>query len=120
MTQSRLELSPLNFLRRCAVTLAERPAVVHGDRRYTYAELNERCNRFANALRDHGIERHDRVAVLCPNIPALLEAHYAIPLAGAVIVALNTRLNAEEISYILDRLGFTLALRRCAAEVAGR
>ena len=102
MTQSRLELSPLNFLRRCAVTLAERPAVVHGDRRYTYAELNERCNRFANALRDHGIERHDRVAVLCPNIPALLEAHYAIPLAGAVIVALNTRLNAEEISYILD------------------
>ena len=86
---SRLELSPLNFLHRNAVALGERPAVVHGDRRRNYAELGERCNRLANALRERGLERHERVAILAPNTPALLEAHYAVPLAGGVLLHLH-------------------------------
>jgi fatty-acyl-CoA synthase len=105
---SRVELTPLNFLRRSAEALGERPAVVHGDRRYTYAELQKRCNRLASALRERGIERGDRVAFLCPNTPALLEAHFGVPLAGAVLVAINSRLGAEEIDYILDDSGAKL------------
>jgi fatty-acyl-CoA synthase len=104
-TPSRLELSPLNFLRRNAQTLKERPAVVHGERRMNYVELERRCNRLASALRDRGLERHDRVAILAPNSPALLEAHYGVPLAGGVLVALNTRLSAKEIDYILRDSG---------------
>src|SRR5580693_768032 len=104
-TPSRLPLSPLNFLRRNAQALGERPAVVHGERRFNYAELEERCNRLASALRDRGVERHDRVAILAPNTPALLEAHYGVPLAGGVLVALNTRLTSDDIAYILDDCG---------------
>src|SRR5881227_628842 len=104
-TPSRLELTPLNFLRRNAQTLKERPAVVHGSRRLNYAELEQRCTRLASALRDRGLERHDRVAILAPNSPALLEAHYGVPLAGGVLVALNTRLSAKEIDYILRDSG---------------
>jgi acyl-CoA synthetase (AMP-forming)/AMP-acid ligase II len=101
-TPFRAELTPLEFLRRCAENLGERPAVVHGERRYTYAELQRRCNRLASALRERGLERQERVAVLCPNTPALLEAHYGVPLAGAVLVAINSRLGFKEISYILE------------------
>ena len=77
MDPFRLELTPLTFLRRNADALAERPAVVHGARRYDYAELQRRCNRLASALTDRGLKKHERVAVLCPNSPALLEAHSA-------------------------------------------
>jgi fatty-acyl-CoA synthase len=101
----RLELSPLNFLRRSAEVLAERTAVVHGSRRYDYRELQERVNRLASALRAGGLQRHDRVAVLSPNTPALLEAHYGVPLAGGVLVAMNTRLDTPEIEYILEDSG---------------
>jgi acyl-CoA synthetase (AMP-forming)/AMP-acid ligase II len=104
-TPSRLEHSPLNFLRRNARSLGQRPAVVHGQRRINYAELEERCNRLASALRDRGLERHDRVAILAPNTPALLEAHYGVPLAGGVLVAMNSRLGSDEIEYILDDSG---------------
>jgi fatty-acyl-CoA synthase len=107
---SRLELSPLNFLHRNAVALGERPAVVHGDRRLNYAELEERCNRLANALRERGLERHERVAILAPNTPALLEAHYAVPLAGGVLVAMNSRLSSGDIEYILKDAGCTTLL----------
>ena len=104
-TASRLELSPLNFLRRNAQALGQRPAVVHGERRMNYAELEERCNRLASALRDQGLEKHDRVAILAPNIPALLEAHYGIPMAGGVLVAMNTRLSKGEVEHILKDSG---------------
>jgi fatty-acyl-CoA synthase len=104
-TPSRLELTPLSFLHRSAQMLRERPAVVHGERRLNYAELEQRCNRLASALRDRGLERHDRVAILAPNSPALLEAHYGVPLAGGVLVALNTRLSSKEIEYILRDSG---------------
>jgi fatty-acyl-CoA synthase len=101
----RLELSPLTFLHRNSIALGERTAVVHGKRRYDYAELQRRCNRLASALRDRGLEKHDRVAVLCPNIPPLLEAHFGVPLAGGVLVPMNTRASAEELEYILEDSG---------------
>src|SRR3954470_17857799 len=94
---SRLELSPLNFLKRSAETMGERTAGVHGERRHTYAELQARCNPLAPTVGSHGVERHDGVAFLCPNTPALLEPHYAVPLAGAILVAINTRLSRDEV-----------------------
>ena len=110
MTPSRLELSPLNFLYRGAQALSDRPAVVHGERRFTYGELAQRCNRLADALRRRDLQRHDRVAILAPNSPALLEAHYGVPLAGGVLVALNTRLSPREIEYILHDSGASTLL----------
>ena len=80
--------------------------LVHEDgRRITYGELEERCHRLANALRDRGLQHGDRVAVLSPNAPAILEAHYAVPLAGGVLVAINTRLAPPEIDHILRHSG---------------
>ncbi len=102
---SRTELNPLSFLYRSVAIHPERVAVVHTDRRYTYAELGQRVNRLASALRGHGLESHDRVAALCPNIPALLELHHGVPAAGGVLVAINTRLSAPEIRYILEHSG---------------
>jgi fatty-acyl-CoA synthase len=102
---SRTELDPVSFLHRSATVHPERIAVVDGDRRWTYAELRERVNRAASALRGGGIERHDRVAALCPNVPALLELHHAVPAAGGVLVAINVRLSPDEIRYILEHSG---------------
>jgi fatty-acyl-CoA synthase len=102
---SRTELNPVDFLRRSVAVFPARVAVVHGTRRVTYAELGERVDRMASALRRRGLEKHDRVAVLCPNIPTPLEAHHGVPAAGGVLVPLNVRLSAEEISYILEHSG---------------
>src|ERR671936_2486430 len=90
----RTELSPVSFLRRSAFVYPDKIAVVHGERRYSYREFHERVNRLASALAGAGVEAGDRVAFLCPNTPALLEAHFAVPAAGAVLVAINTRLAA--------------------------
>jgi fatty-acyl-CoA synthase len=98
----RTELSPLSFLKRSASVYPDKIAVIHEDRRYTYGQFASRIYRFAQQLIKSGIRKHERVAFLCPNIPALLEAHYAVPAAGAVLVPINTRLNAEDIAYILD------------------
>ena len=116
---SRIELTPINFLRRNAQALGQRPAVVHGERRFNYAELEERCNRLASALRDRGLEKHDRIAILAPNIPALLEAHYAIPLAGGVLVAMNTRLSKGEVEHILNDSGASMLLVDAELQRAG-
>ena len=102
---SRTELNPVAFLERSAAVNPERVAVVDGERRFTYAQLRERVNRLATALRAGGLERHDRVAALCPNVPALLELHHAVPAAGGVLVAINVRLSADEIRYILEHSG---------------
>ena len=102
---SRTELDPTSFLRRSASIHPERVAVIDGERRITYAQLRERVNRLASALRRHGLERHDRVAALCPNVPALLELHHAVPAAGGVLVAINTRLGPQEIRYIVEHSG---------------
>ena len=98
---SRTELTPVSFLRRAAYVFPHKVAVVHGNLRRTWREVAERVNRCANRLRDLGLQKHDRVAVLCPNTPALLEAHFAIPAAGGILVAINTRLSTSEVGYIL-------------------
>src|SRR6266571_701321 len=94
-------LTPLGFLARTAAVYPDKLAVVHGDRRFTYREFDGRCRRFADALRRRGIAPGDTVAVMAPNVPALLEAHYAVPMAGAVLNALNYRLDARSIGFIL-------------------
>ncbi len=94
-------LTPLGFLQRAAAVYPDKLAVIHRTRRFTYREFDERCRRFADALRRRGIMPGDTVAVLAPNVPALLEAHYAVPMAGAVLNALNYRLDARTIAFIL-------------------
>src|SRR3982750_3235676 len=95
-------LTPVSFLRRAADVYPGKTAVIHGERRYTYREFAERCRRFASALRDLGVQRGDTVAVIAPNVPALLEAHYAVPALGAVLNALNYRLDAATIAFCLE------------------
>jgi fatty-acyl-CoA synthase len=99
---SRTELDPLAFLKRSAALHPARVAVVHGELRRTYEELDARVNRLASALRARGVGRRDRVAVLSPNTPALLESHFGVPAAGGVLVAINARLSAPEVRAILD------------------
>jgi fatty-acyl-CoA synthase len=107
---SRTELDPIGFLARSATIHTDRIAIVHGDLRRTYGELAARVTRLASALRGRGLERRDRVAVLCPNTPALLEAHFGVPAAGGVLVAINTRLSAAEIRRILEHSGARVLL----------
>jgi fatty-acyl-CoA synthase len=101
----RTELTPLSFLERSASLFPDKIAVVHGNRQYTYRNFAWRVNRLASHLRVRGLHKHDRVAFLCPNTPALLEAHFAVPTAGGILVAVNTRLNSQEIDYILKHSG---------------
>jgi fatty-acyl-CoA synthase len=101
----RSELSPLSFLHRSEFVYPDKVAVVHEDRRYTYRQFGQRVRRLASALRNAGLEDGDRVAVIAPNIPALLEAHYGVPAAGGVLVAVNYRLSAEGVGFILAHSG---------------
>jgi len=94
-------LSPLSFLRRVAEVYPERLAVVHGDQRHTWRQIYARCRRFASALRRRGVGPGDTVAIIAPNIPAMFEAHYGIPMTGAVINALNTRLDPASVAFML-------------------
>ncbi|WP_119067084.1 acyl--CoA ligase family protein [Rubrobacter indicoceani] len=98
----RSELTPVSFLRRASYMFPDHTAVVNAEHRYSYRELEGRVNRLSNRLRDADLEKGDRVAFLCPNIPPLLEAHFALPAAGIVLVAINTRLSADEVAYILE------------------
>jgi len=98
-------LTPIAFLERTVRVFPNKIAVVYGDRRWTYAQFAERVGRFAGALKRAGVVPGDRVAVLAPNVPEILEAHFAVLRAGAVLVAINTRLNAAEIGYILNHSG---------------
>jgi fatty-acyl-CoA synthase len=102
---SRALLSPLSFLERSLHVFPDKVAVVDSERRYTYAQFGERVYRLATALRAAGIKRGDRVAALSPNSDEVLEAHYAVPQLGAILVAINTRLSADEIAYILAHSG---------------
>jgi fatty-acyl-CoA synthase len=106
----RTELDPVSFLKRSASLHPDRIAVVHGDLRRTYEELDARVNRLASALQARGVRRRDRVAVLSPNAPALLEAHFGVPAAGGVLVAINARLSAAEVRAILDHSDARLLL----------
>ena len=101
----RTELTPVSFLRRSAYMFPDKEAVVHGERRYTYSEFEERVNRLASRLKDAGFQKGDRIAFLCPNIPPMLEGTFALPVAGLVMVAINTRLSAGEVEYIVEHSG---------------
>ena len=96
------QLTPLSFLRRSAEVHPDKTAVIHGSRRLTYRELADEAQRLADALRSAGVAPGDRVACLLPNVPEMVAAHFGVPLAGATLVAINTRLASEEVRYICD------------------
>jgi fatty-acyl-CoA synthase len=95
-------LSPLSFLARAADVFPSHTAVVHGEQTYTWADTYRRARQLASALQRAGVGRGDTVAVMAPNVPAMFEAHYGIPMAGGVINTLNTRLEAESIAFMLE------------------
>lgn len=99
-------LSPLSYLERAAEVYPERLAIVHGQGaqafRQTWGQTYQRCRRLASALQRAGIARNDTVAVMLPNTPPMAEAHFGIPMAGAVLNTLNTRLDPEAIAFMLD------------------
>ncbi len=94
-------LTPMSFLDRAADVYPERLAIIHGSLRQTWEQTRQRCRRLASALRQRGLRRGDVVAVMLPNVPAMVEAHFGIPLGGLVLNTLNTRLDAEALSYML-------------------
>jgi len=103
-------LTPTAFLRRAAHVFPDRVGVVQGELRFTYGAFHERALRFAGALKALGVEAGDRVAVLAGNTHVMLAAHYAVPFAGAVLLALNTRITPADIAYIVEHAGATLLL----------
>jgi fatty-acyl-CoA synthase len=103
-------LSPVAFLRRSADVYPDKVAVIHGARRYTYRELGERCARLGSALARRGVKRGDVVAIMAPNIPAMLEAHFGVPGIGAVLNSLNYRLDAATIAFCLRHGGARVLL----------
>ena len=101
-TANHAPLTPLVFLDWCADVYPNRLAVVHGDRRFTWAQTAQRCRRLANALVAAGIEAGDTVAVMAANTPEMYEAHFGVPMTGAVLNTLNTRLDAATVAFGLD------------------
>jgi len=101
----RSELNPVDFLRRAAYMYPAKVAVVDGARRYSYRDLAERSWQLANALRSAGLSKGDRVATLLFNSAAMLEAHFGVPAAGGILVAVNHRLASAEVGYILQHSG---------------
>ncbi len=95
-------LSPLGFIARCAAVFPDQLAVIHGRRRYRWAETYARCRQLASALNRRGIGKNDTAAVMATNTPEVLEAHFGVPMSGAVLNALNIRLDAAMIAFILD------------------
>jgi fatty-acyl-CoA synthase len=95
-------LSPLSFLRRSERVFPHKTAIIHHDKSWTYAQFADRCRRLATGIRASGIRPGECVAVLAPNGPPALEAHYGVPLAGAVLCALNTLLDVTAIAFILE------------------
>jgi len=95
-------LSPVSFLDRTADIYPEREALIYNDKRYNWQQVRTRCRRFASSLNARGIGRNDTVSLLTFNTPEMFEAHFAVPLAGAVLNTINTRLDAGTIAYIID------------------
>jgi fatty-acyl-CoA synthase len=94
--------SPIDFIERTASVYPEYPSVIHGAIRYNWSQTYERSRRLASALNIHGISRGDTVAAMLPNTPAMVECHFAVPMLGAVLNALNIRLDADAIAYMLE------------------
>ncbi|MFO1324789.1 MAG: acyl-CoA synthetase [Burkholderiales bacterium] len=102
---NHVPLSPVSFLERAALVYPHKVAVRHGELAYDYATFAQRCRRLSSALARRGVGRGDTVAVMAPNVPALLEAHYAVPALGAVLNPLNVRLDAAAIAFCLEHGG---------------
>ena len=117
---NHVPLTPLSFLERAATVYAKKTAVIHGDWRLSYREFHERCLRLATALSRRGIGRGDTVAIMAPNVPPMLEAHYGVPMTGAVLNPLNYRLDARSIAFILEhgRARLLITDREFSATVA--
>ena len=103
-------LSPIGFLLRSAAVYPQQLSVIHGERRYTWRESLERCRRLASALLAHGVRPGDTVAMMAPNVPEGFEAHFAVPMAGAVLNMLNIRLDSDTIAFILKHGGAKVLL----------
>ena len=101
-TANYTALSPLSFFRRANDVYPDKVAVVYGERRYSWSEAYGRCTRLADALRRRGIVKNDTVAILAANLPEMFEAHYAVPMAGGVLNAINIRLDKASIRFILE------------------
>ena len=101
-------LTPVNFIKRSAEVYPNKLAMVNGSRRFTYKEFNERVNQLASALKNIGIKQGDKVAFICPNIPPMLEAHFAVPMIGAALVSVNIRLSSQEVAYIINHSDATV------------
>ncbi|NKB62173.1 MAG: AMP-binding protein [Gammaproteobacteria bacterium] len=99
---NHVELSPVSFLSRASETYADHPGVAYGDRQYCWKEVATRCNQLASALSKLGVGKGTTVSMLAANTPELVEGHYGIPMCGGVINAINTRLEADTIAYILE------------------
>jgi len=95
-------LTPVTFLKRAAAVYPQKLAVVHGEQRFTYSQFHERACRLASALVRRGLGRGDCIAIMAPNIPPMLEAHYGIPMMGGVLNSLNIRLDARTLAFILE------------------
>src|SRR6266853_6434569 len=95
-------LTPLSFLERSAAVFPDHTAIIHGALRRSYAEFYARARRLASVLAKRGIKRGDTVSAMLANTPAMLEAHYGVPMAGAVLNAINTRLDAAILAFTLD------------------
>jgi fatty-acyl-CoA synthase len=98
-------LSPLSYLKRTATVYPEHTAVIHGEWRATWAETYARCRRLASALAGLGVGVGDTVSVIAPNVPAIYEAHFGVPMTGAVLNTINTRLDPDAIAFILNHAG---------------
>jgi fatty-acyl-CoA synthase len=103
-------LTPLGFVERAAAVYPRRVAVIHGERRTTWSQTYERCRRLASALAARRLGRGDTVAVMLANTPEMVECHFGVPMAGAVLNALNTRLDAEAIAFMLEHGGAKLVI----------
>ncbi|MEX0828033.1 MAG: AMP-binding protein, partial [Haliea sp.] len=95
-------MTPVHFLKHTASIYPERTAVIHGDNHYSYASFQHRCNQLADALVKLGIGAGKTVSIIAPNVPAHLEAHYGVPMTGAMLNSINIRLDTSTICYILD------------------
>ncbi len=95
-------LSPLRYLERAAYIYPNQDAIIHGSRHISWRETYTRCRQFAHQLQKIGVGKNDTVSVLLPNIPAMIEAHFAVPMVGAVLNTLNTRLDAKTLAFMLE------------------
>ncbi|HYR24785.1 MAG TPA: acyl-CoA synthetase [Aquabacterium sp.] len=105
-----VSLSPLSFLTRTARIYPNRTAIIYGELRQSWADTDARCRRLASALTRRGVGRGDTVAVMLPNVPAMFEAHFGVPMTGAVLNTLNTRLDAEALAFQLEHGGAKVLL----------